>query len=273
MKTKKKLLITLGCSYTEGVGCYDLKLVNNMIVNGKSPQTWEFYDSSRQRFHEYGWPAILQKFLKYDHLINLGFGGSSNSHQFKRFIEEFSEKDLTEDFDVLVIWFLTYAGRISFYSNGHIRSVSSSEFPGELMENKSLRESYYGFIQDINLDTFLETLFYFKTLETICNKFNYNLLFTNAEYQTSQLFEKFYPSKINLDQHIKKYFNEDNFLSILINPEYHSVLRCHHPNELGYKIIAEKMFKIIELEYPHLISSTEPTTYINEYRDSKIWKM
>jgi hypothetical protein len=70
---KKKLLITLGCSYTEGVGCYESRFLENN--NPKPGIFWpDAYEGSRARFHAEGWPAKLQKLLNYDHLINLGKG-------------------------------------------------------------------------------------------------------------------------------------------------------------------------------------------------------
>lgn len=269
---KPKLLITLGCSYTEGVGCYDIDEVKNLYSKGINPRlNRNFYEDSRARFHEYGWPVNLQKHLKYNKLINLGLAGTSNSHHLKRFIEEFSDINLSLEYDVLVIWFMTFPARISFYSDGMSKSVVSHPHPNEEVKTKILREGYFSFITDEVFDPVLEQLFYLKTLKTICDGFGYNFLYVNADYVTNLLLEQLYPTPYNLNTSLKE-LGCNTFLEHISNPLHHSVLRCHHPNELGYKIIAEKMFAIIQMKHPHLINNITPATYYSEYRDNKQWE-
>lgn len=268
---KPKLLITLGCSYTEGVGCYDNDEVKRLYSLGVNPKNdVNFYFNSRKRFHEYGWPVNLQKLLKYDKLINLGMGGSANSHHLKRFTEEFAEVNLSLEYDVLIIWFMTFPGRISFYSDGKIQSLVTHTHEKEDIKTKMLREGYYGFIKDDIFDPTLEQLFYLKTLKTICDGFGYNFLYANADYVTNLLLNDLYPSSLNLNNGLTELGNR-SFLEHISDPVYHSLLRCHHPNELGYKVMAEKMFAIIQTHHPHLINKTTPTLYDFEYRDSKQW--
>ena len=67
---KKKLLITLGCSFTEGVGCYDPELLKQYpVINEKIKG--DIYNKSIGYFHANGWPPRLQQKLNYDRLINL----------------------------------------------------------------------------------------------------------------------------------------------------------------------------------------------------------
>ena len=66
---KPKLLITLGCSLTEGVGCYNLDLLP------KNPNQDYFLDlkleKHSKRFLKYGWPNVLGNHLNYDLVINM----------------------------------------------------------------------------------------------------------------------------------------------------------------------------------------------------------
>ena len=109
---KTKLLITLGCSYTEGVGCYDPSVLNDEKLPLGVGRGFEVYTKSLDRFHNFGWPSRLQKKLQYDSLWNIGHGGASNSETAKRWMELFGDKNLSEEYDVLVLWMVTYAERI-----------------------------------------------------------------------------------------------------------------------------------------------------------------
>lgn len=270
---KPKLLITLGCSYTEGVGCYDEEEVKKLLLSGIDPRkNYDFYVRSRDRFHKFGWPANLQKMLKYDKLINLGKGGTSNTQHLKKFIEEFSENNLSEQYDVLIIWFMTFPSRISFYRHGRLESVIPSiNIDGEPNSFKKMRDAYSSFINDENLDPALEQLFCLKTIRTICKGFNYNFLFSNADYVSNLTLKQLYNTNVNLNDGLQNIYGETSFLQHISDPQYHSLLRCHHPNEKGYKIIADKMFTIIETYYPHLINSVDPINYENEYIDVREW--
>jgi hypothetical protein len=87
---KKKLLITLGCPLTEGVGCYDTATIPPDMVNMlKHEKFSEVYDMNRERFHKFSWPSYLQKQLNYDFLINLGLGASSTSGNLKVWFEKY----------------------------------------------------------------------------------------------------------------------------------------------------------------------------------------
>ena len=147
---KKKLLITLGCSFTEGVGAYDLNKIPsvhrpNNIGNDFVVERYKLY---RPRFHMHSWSRYLQKSLNYDVLINLGLGGSSDSNAIKRFIEVFYENSLSENYDVLVVWGLTFPERISFYKDGKNVSILPGYKHGDT-NHYSLGVSYNNFTQVI----------------------------------------------------------------------------------------------------------------------------
>ena len=80
---KKKLLITLGCSCTEGVGCYDLSINPEKLTYLKLPP--KELRLTRQRFHRLGWPNRVGRKINADKVLNLGVGGSSNSAHLKLF--------------------------------------------------------------------------------------------------------------------------------------------------------------------------------------------
>ena len=95
---KKNLLVTLGCSFTEGVGCYDME--NN-------PTDKVFWEMDKEEaaihiphFHKYGWPNLVGGQLGFDNVLNLGFGGSANSEHVKKFVERVIGK--YEEFNIFL---------------------------------------------------------------------------------------------------------------------------------------------------------------------------
>lgn len=266
---KQKLLITLGCSFTEGVGCYDPELIKQYPIIDDNVRE-EISNKSIERFHANGWPPRLQQKLNYNKLINLGKGGTGESFQLKRFIEEFGGVDLSEEYDVLVIWLASPQGRLSFYVNGILYSILSNwPYPDSKTDN--LAKAYVDLIENVDLDTCLEQSFYIKTLKEICNGKNYNfLIFPLGET----------PSKLNdvlkITENMVSYYtfpNNNEILPDMSDPHYSSIMNCFHPNENGYEMVAERMFEIIKKYNPSLINNEGPVVFEREWRAPKQWNL
>jgi hypothetical protein len=230
---KKRLLITMGCSWTEGVGCYDY----SKIMNRKNPI--EFSESEHRyqtnRFHQLGWPNRLGKKLGYDKVINLGLGGSSNSTHVKLFVERILPMDLSE-WEVLVIWMMTEPTRFSFY-NGLV----NFDYTPSINVKKTPLETAY--LQEIDLPLYsslYDQIFYMKLMEQICENNGYDLLFTSWNNSSQGLY-KIYPS----DKYIHKKWVD-------INPRKSSHFSsiCGHPNEKGYEWIANRLIEGINKNHP-----------------------
>lgn len=289
MIMKKKLLITLGCSYTEGHGAYDL-------TKDISVLTKEFEaNMPLQRFYENGWPAKLQKKLKYDKLINLGRAGSSNSYAIKKFFEVFNNSNLSEEYDVLVIWFMTFSQRLSFYSGNQLKSVIYN-CKTCIKEDVDLSVAYTNFVKDIDIDPILEQITHIKTIETACKAYNFNFLYAipviyNVEYGSeqklnSELINELYSNKKLLNNYLNtskslQNFNKKIQIERNYNDSYFAHVKntilppiedghwkspvCQHPNEHGYEYIAEKLFAIINDYFSEYINDQVPVFYENVY--------
>lgn len=227
---KKKLLITLGCSLTEGVGCYG-DLPENSVIEGKD------YEKFRNRFHKYSWPSQLVKLLNYDKLINMGFGGSSTSGQLKVFMQKY-EDEYFKDYEVLCLWCLPEPLRLSFYNSGHIENVQLTN------EDISFTKGYLEQISDITIDPLLDQLFYVKTMRQICENKNWNFL----AFHNDSMFIN-YINKLDKNDcwlHDSYFENmEKDYLSPI----------CDHPNEKGYKIIALKIYENIKNKNYNLVNN------------------
>lgn len=241
---KKKLLITMGDSVTEGVGCYDYsKMSNPNVTYFELPKDEGSYQLNR--FHEFGWPNRLGKKLNYDKVINIGWGGSGQSAHVKLFFEKIIGKDFS-NYDVLVVWLLSDCSRFSFYSFGRI----SQFLPNMYAKNgHDIELSYIKNIGDIENDSILETIFYIKCMEQICQNNNFDLQITSWErFSLSKIFKK-YPSKYQMKS------ADDNLISSVFfdNDELRSKV-CFHPNEKGYETIAQNMFNSIKKYNPNFIN-------------------
>ena len=244
---KKKLLITMGCSYTEGVGCYDVDKMSKSVHYALLPREEEIIQ--RKNFHRLGWPNRLGKKLGYDKVINLGLGGSSTSGQVKQFFEKHVDKDLSE-WDVLIVWLLSEPSRISFYKNGCIENFCPSDSNTMYVEYlKWINQTNY----DSDVDLFLENIFHIKIIEQLCESKGYSLLLTPA--YKSELFIKIQ------SLHKSKYYLNKTPKSLLHPLMNSGNYKCNipkgdgHLTPDGYEIFASDIYNEIKLNHPHLVST------------------
>ena len=162
----KNVLITLGCSWTTGIGTSDP--------------------------YHYMWPRLLGKQLGFDKLINLSKPGSSNSGRVKIFNEFIRSGIINQNDEILVIFFMTESFRFSFFKeNGLEEFTSETENP--------IVAGYLDLIHTFD-DTLLEQKFYVNCLESMCKSNNMDLILSSWSPQ----YEKFYNLHDNRDIHLFK---------------------------------------------------------------------
>lgn len=245
---KPKLLITLGCSWTEGVGCYDPPISydprKELSKDEIEYQVLNHYAKNRNRFHEHGWPNKVGMELGFDKVINLGVGGSSNSAHLKILYEFIEDNDISE-YNILIIWLMTEPIRFSFYINGKVKNFQKHYI--DFYQTKSkLMDEYINEIEDINLDPILEQKFYLKTLENFCISNNIDLITTSWNPSYRFLF-KIYNSNTYLHKSprlMKPPIKVDE------NGNLTNYSFCRHPNENGYKWIANEIISGIKKNHP-----------------------
>lgn len=273
---RKRALITLGCSFTEGVGCYNYEeLPAGKSVNNLSQSEFdEYYGTQLDNFLDGSWGTHLQKLLGYDLHINCGIGGSANSHQLKNFMDTMVEWPDLSNYDVLVIWQMTYSHRFSFY-HGDIPLTygfnNTIDLKNLKLDDENTIGSYNNFVKsfvirmnDAGLDTSMafESLFYLRCFIDICKSKGYDFLFSTV-------------GDIPLDNVILEYLNEEylsKFIRIADHNEFHSPLHyafinnmpiahCGHPMSQGYSQMATAYFNWIT-DYDETLSHTSTGKFI-----------
>jgi len=256
---KKKLLFTLGCSFTEGDGAYPeepffellgipLDCSERMKWHGTSLQN-RLRNENAPHFHKNGWPPRLVKKLGYDKLINVGKCASSTSYQVKLLFDKYWNFPF-HHYETLMIIYCTDASRFSFYSGG----APMTFMAGNPDRPYTLSGRYAKIIQDHNLDTILEQIHHLKCLEVFCKSKGITLKIMNYHEREDEIMKRIYRTDVYMES--KKWdplpFQHDAFYNDKMDNRYHSPI-CFHPNKKGYELMAENVYNKIKELYPHLI--------------------
>ena len=239
--SKQTLLITLGCSLTEGMGCYDFtEFPRDSTVYSpnilKPQREYQFNE-----FHKKGWPNKLGKLLGYDMVLNLGYGGASPSFNLKLFMEKYRNESFSQ-YDVFILWWLPQSHRFSFYKDHRLCTlIPDTEGSNDI--NTIFANDYLKFIDDYPTDSILETKFYLELMEDYCKLKGYNFLWVSQD-----------------DQYLKE-TNSSSWMGLIMDdimhfPTYKLSITCGHPNELGYSDIANSFYNILQTKHKHLLPRT-----------------
>jgi len=234
---KPGLLITLGCSWTSGVGSYDtgcLEQFKRGEISHDELYATSYYNGS---FYKGSWPKFLAELLNYD-LINLGTSGDSNSASAKRLILECDETQTFKSLrgfykQITVLWLLTETSRFSFYSNRQLTSFNNNHSGKIFMD-------YINEVYKNEQDGNLETKFYLKSVESYCNSNAFDFIYGSAFVANSAL-KNLYDS----DKNVHQYLDKPAMADYLDFSDSNIVSHCFHPTLEGYKIIANMLFKTI----------------------------
>tara|TARA_B110000459_G_scaffold196785_1_gene239312 strand:- start:554 stop:1366 length:813 start_codon:yes stop_codon:yes gene_type:complete len=253
MNTKPKLLISLGCSFTAGLGCYSdesIEWYNSNKDKINQPElTLTLLYKNRKRFKEEGWPFLLSKKLKFNKLINMGIGGSSTSAQLKRFFENYHVFEL-EKYDTTIIWLLTNSVRFSKYINGQVEDISING------KNESIANSYHRLATDI--DYTLEQIFTIRCMIEFCKSHNINLYFDSWHTKTKNDISNTCKKDDSLKYILNYYLDIGGIDSIHHTDGYISRI-CEHPNQEGYKEMARLLYeKLITID-SHILGNSDNT--------------
>jgi len=223
-------LITMGCSFIQGVGIWyeDIEPIN--LENREYHQKkYLEYHHKVQLQNCIG--SHLQKELGYETFCNFGVSGTSLSNQLRLW---YQEPPIISDNDVLFLLFVTYPIRIGNYLNGKIGDVVN-------LENSFLANYPYFHNEEegrdemnLKLDLDLETIFNIKIIKDYCEsrgwKFEYGLI--------DCFYEDLYTAELGppFPNPFRNYILDLKTEQCKISP---------HPNKLGYLKLSNNLIEWI----------------------------
>ena len=263
----KKILITVGCSFTEGMGCWDYNsLPKNKHIDELSPsENYEFYQNNLDNFLKGSWGTQLQKKIGYHTHINCGMQSTSNSHQLKNFMDTIHTWNI-DNSDVLVIWMMTYNHRFSFYKDNSINTYGMAKVDSDnnvLDSNDELTKSHIielGNSFDISMAK--ESFHNLRCMRDVCKVNNFNFLFTSVEYNNHfrYLIDNFLDTD-TLTQRLEYTHNGISKYNMMDGSWGHTS-HCGHQNEIGYGIISDNIYNSILKNHSYLINTEEVSEYV-----------
>ena len=237
-----KVLITLGCSHTEGVGAYDLSEVSDTDKQKMKKQGFvpiSFYQDNLDNFLKGSWGSHLQEKIGASTFYNIGLGGDSNSGQAKLFYDVVELLDL-QNKDVLVVFLMTYSHRFSYYKNGIPATVPFGE------DSLYIKEHLKFISPDVEFNNACEQYFYLRTVTNLCKTKGFQFCIAKVEeddglygLMTDDLKDSFIKEDI-----FTRYINEFEY------PDLQSKI-CGHLNSDGYDEVATQLFTHILKKYPN----------------------
>jgi hypothetical protein len=244
----KNIVITMGCSHTEGLGCWEDKHIPKDYTTGSKKFTnlehEAIYENNKPYFQKYGWPSLITKKIGYDVLYNMGQSATSISGQTKKLIERFHNEDFSEFENKILIWLLNFEPRISLYLKGIITNIMHNA------EDELEKNFYYSYIKLLEYnavsenetrfgeaDLRLEHIYNIRVVQEFCKNRNIKfipLVIKDYEGWLSYLAPdiKFYYTRFTL---LRTFEN-------LISPV------CGHLNRDGYQSLANKIFDMLEMD-------------------------
>lgn len=257
---KKRLLITLGCSFTEGEGCYDFTInPKKLHYNDLTPIQRELTFES---FHKNGWPNKVGRALNFDKVLNLGASGTANSAHLKLFVDKIVPKieQLKQEYDIFLIWLMTEPSRFSFYTEDRIESYIPSEAH---RRSNNIENAYVKVMKEFTVGPIREQIFLITLSEALFKGHGIHPLYTAWNETAHILFNTHYsPYYITNEKH-------NLYWKAIGRTEYSGIKGDLHPNEKGYENIANVMVEEIKKSHPHFVGNKPPKEFDWEWDGDK----
>ena len=225
---KKKLLLTIGCSFVQGEGASDPRYILG---------------------------SVLQNKLGYDEYINMGIGGSAINQQMELFFDKIEPISLSKEYDVTLFLLVTYPYRMGFYINGEHKTVhidsyrSSSEFINTFTDNFRNTEHQ---TDELSMDLLLDQYKYVHFFQKISKMCGWQFIHGLVDAKQNDRWSYLLTERSNFE--LKDSFIDETIINLSELSELNYLAPCNHPNDKGYEIVAETIFRWITTNRNELIN-------------------
>jgi hypothetical protein len=239
---KKKLLITLGDSWTYGIGCGTKEYGTKGRNSFNSDEEWRQHKALISKVEKkYSWPSVCSNLLDSD-LINLGAPALSNPVLTRQLIYGNSHVHYKDIYDkVIFIFMLTDPYRFGLFTNDGLQSITVRRFPDidkdlAVYKETNMEEPFFQLYMNKMVPSGArdETIFNLQCVEYFCKSCGYDFYWGTAftRHQEISLHYKNVESCLH--------YNEfDSFKDLILNKHNTDGFSpCAHPNEIGYDTMA-----------------------------------
>ena len=237
-------LITLGCSFSQGMGCHNIELYNSYNVSNYSELPPSYYNKIKEFVLTNSIGKHLQDKFGFREYHNYAHSGSSNQSQVLKFFT-----NLPEGPDNTIVWQITVYDRKpiphdNVFLDGHL---NSSKWVNEYYKDILTRiEGGSQFIDDVERS---EAAMYINIIREYCKVKNWNFyIWFWIKGESEKMLKKFPHFKDCIIPYDNPSFDEFE--------SYTDITGDYHPNEFGYKHIADNLIETIlthckEFPYPN----------------------
>jgi len=254
------LLITLGCSWTKGVGAYDPEITNKYNFNKSTDDVEKFIVSHKYEIEEYevkyGWAAKLANYAEFD-LANIAYGGNSNEAAMIDFTHFLATTDLSAYTKIKVIFMLSNSNRFAITGPcGKSRSFMGYDMPwlSADVHGRYHKEFLVSvFDEEGQIKISVRTLF---LIQSICKANDFEFYFGSALDDINIYKNNLFSPLINWDNSIHNTYPYPSLLSHLymldgisdiseVDSTSRYLTSCFHPTMYGHEIIFNVLRYII----------------------------
>lgn len=249
----KRLLITLGDSWTSGYGLIDSETERKRIAGIITDQ--EAIDTGRKEGYnlKHAWPSLLGDRLNAT-VLNLAVAGGSNPGAAKWLYDE--EINLDEYSEVALVILTSTVYRLTFYRNKDLENLNVNNIydhatkqlvkGGGPESHSNLMTSYINFVSDdVETDFALETAHALKTIKAYCDSKGIEFYYGSIVPEGCEVYDEYFRIEESCLSLFDGVYNTEFRDQIDNNPEKYMSF-CGHPNGSGHEKISDLVYHALK---------------------------
>ena len=245
-------LVTLGCSFSHGDGCYDFSLGD--------------YEKDYPRFREKNFNNFLknsigsniQDKLGYENFYNYAYPGSSNESQLLLFFQ-----NLPKDDNVTILWQSTFFYRkFNLLNRGILDIGINTEWVAKIIEEKLKSQDE----RQLEFDEMIEYSLRMNVLYEYCKIRKWKLFVWFWQVNVYDSFIHMFPKFKDIIIPFENPFELKGEYDIQLKDFVSKLPNDFHPNEKGYKMISDSLCDSIDtnnMNFPKPLERIKKKVQVN----------